>query len=109
MAEKRPEPGVLLGRIASALKAAYGPRLRGLVLFGSEARGDAKPDSDIDVLVLLDNIEDYGRDLRRNVEALSALSSELGRRISAKPADVRHYEAQSAPLYRRVRREGIAA
>ncbi len=43
--------GELLARIKSALCEAFGDRLKGVILFGSEARGDARPDSDIDVLV----------------------------------------------------------
>jgi hypothetical protein len=34
------------------LEGIYGPRLAGLVLFGSQARGDVLPDSDIDTLQL---------------------------------------------------------
>jgi antitoxin ChpS len=36
----------------------FGERLRGLVLFGSRARGDHRPDSDADVAVFLDRIDD---------------------------------------------------
>ena len=36
------------------LREIYGPRLKRLVLFGSQARGDATPESDVDVLVVLD-------------------------------------------------------
>ena len=44
---------MLLARIKSCLQAVYGDRLRGVVLYGSEARGEATPDSDVDILVLL--------------------------------------------------------
>ncbi|MCS7261016.1 MAG: nucleotidyltransferase domain-containing protein [Anaerolineae bacterium] len=37
-----------------ALHARYGARLRDVMLFGSRARGDVHPDSDIDVLVILE-------------------------------------------------------
>ena len=39
---------------ATQLKRALGTHLRGLWLFGSRARGEARPDSDYDLLVLLD-------------------------------------------------------
>jgi predicted nucleotidyltransferase len=42
----------LLARIKSRLQAVYGDRLRGIVLYGSEARGESTPDSDVDILVL---------------------------------------------------------
>jgi len=40
------------------LSRRYGARLRGLVLFGSRARGDHRPDSDADVAVFLEAVED---------------------------------------------------
>jgi predicted nucleotidyltransferase len=36
----------------------FGARLRGLVLFGSRARGDHRPDSDADVAVFLEAVDD---------------------------------------------------
>ncbi|MGQ0574028.1 MAG: nucleotidyltransferase family protein [Pseudonocardia sp.] len=36
------------------LRRRYGSRIRDLRLFGSKARGDDHPESDIDILVLLD-------------------------------------------------------
>lgn len=43
----------LLCRIKTKLQATYGSRLKGVMLYGSEARGEATEDSDIDLLVLL--------------------------------------------------------
>ncbi len=36
----------------------FGGKLRGLVLFGSRARGDHRPDSDADVVVFLEAVDD---------------------------------------------------
>lgn len=99
----------LLNEIKSRLAQAHGKRLRGVVLYGSEARGQAGPDSDVDILVLLDEPVDYGRDLEANLDALYPLSLEIGRRISAKPISARQYETVDCPLYRSARREGTAA
>ena len=97
----------LLKEIKSRLTAAYHDRLYGVVLYGSEARGDRRADSDIDVLVLLNGRVDYGRDLETNIEALYPLSLQLGRRISAKPVISSEYDGVDCPLYQSVHREGI--
>ena len=99
----------LLSRAKAALDGAFGDRLRGVVLYGSEARGEAGPDSDVDLLVLLDEVEHYAEDIRTCIEALYPLSEELDRRISPRPIPQRQYERTECPLSRAVRREGIPA
>jgi predicted nucleotidyltransferase len=103
------EQSSLLRRMRLALEAAYGQRLQLVVLYGSEARGEAQPDSDIDLLVLLDRVTDYGDEVRRCLDALYPLALQLDRPISAKPVAAEEYETVDCPLYRRVHQEGIAA
>jgi len=97
----------LLRRVRLLLGNAFGQRLRGMVLYGSEARGEAREDSDIDFLVLLEGPVDHSSDSRRCIRALYDLVLELERPIHAKPVDVKRYETQALPLYRRARQEGI--
>lgn len=97
----------LVRQIRSRLIAAYHDRLRAVVLYGSEARGETGEDSDVDILVLLDGPLDYGRDLQTNLDALYPVSLQLGRRISAKPILASDYERLDCPLFRAARREGI--
>ena len=99
----------LLAGIRERLQKAYGRRLRGVVLYGSEVRDEARPDSDIDVLVLLDGPIDYVQDLRTNINALYDLVLALERPISAMPVDIAVYEAAAYPLYRNAKAEGIRA
>lgn len=66
----------ILRTLRGKLEALYGERLRGLYLFGSYARGDAGAESDLDVLVVLDQVERYGEEVRRTGEIFSSLALE---------------------------------
>jgi predicted nucleotidyltransferase len=46
----------------AALQARFGPQLADVLLFGSKARGEAAPGSDVDLVVILDqpNARDLG-------------------------------------------------
>lgn len=72
----------LLGELTGGLRATYGSRLRGVYLFGSYARGEADAESDVDVLVVLDRVEEYGPEVDRTGALTSALALEYGLSIS---------------------------
>jgi antitoxin ChpS len=55
--------GHALAEFTRAIRRHYGNRLLGLYLFGSRARGDHSPDSDLDVAVVLaDDSMDFWRE-----------------------------------------------
>lgn len=88
-----PGEGVRVAEEAvSRLKAAYGARLRQVVLFGSWVRGEAHEESDVDLIVVLDHIANRGHERDRLVEILYDLEVDSRRAIEAFPvgdADVR--------------------
>jgi predicted nucleotidyltransferase len=97
----------LLRRIRSSLEEAFGKRLKGIVLYGSEARGEATPESDIDLLVLLTGPIVLGRDLRTIIHVLYPMQLEMDRIIEAFPVDEADYLRGEYALYRNALREGI--
>jgi hypothetical protein len=64
-----------LARLRSGLEARFGPRLREVVLFGSHARGAATEESDVDVLVVVDDLTEGERrdvfDLAYDIDSTS--------------------------------------
>jgi predicted nucleotidyltransferase len=94
-------------RIRPQLEAAFGARLRGIVLYGSRARGNARPDSDLDLLVLLEGPITQPRDIDTTVQALYPLQLEVDYPIHASPTSAADYEAQEFALYRQAKCEGI--
>ena len=87
-----------------ALQSHYGDRLAGVLLFGSAARGEDGPESDLDLLVLLKAPLDYFGELRSLSEVLYSVQLEEDRLISAKPAAVDAFERGDIQLYRNVKR-----
>ena len=96
-----------LEQIHRSLLPVFADRLRGVVLYGSEATGKAMADSDIDILVILDGPVNIGRDLRLIIRALYPLQLKIGRTIHSTPVDVQAYQAGQFALYRNAKREGI--
>ncbi len=89
------------------LENAFGERLKGVIIHGSEARGEAREDSDIDVMVLLEGPIDLWDDIGRGIEATYDLTLQLGRPVHPEPVDVEAYEKGEFALYRNVKKEGI--
>lgn len=79
------------------------------ILYGSEARGDARPDSDIDVLILLDGDK---RDLKREDELSGELYEiELATGVLVSPMIMLRKQWENrpfkTPFYVNVMNEGI--
>ena len=55
----------ILREFREGLEQIYGSRLVRVVLFGSQAREEAEPDSDIDVMLVLQGAVDPHREIQR--------------------------------------------
>lgn len=99
----------LLGVLKEKLRDLYADRLRGLYLFGSYARGTQEPESDLDVLVILDSYQDYGAEIRRTGKLISDLSLENDLSISIVFVRESEWKQGDNPFLRNVRREAVAA
>ncbi len=61
----------IMERFSSETKKLYGRTLRTVILYGSCARGDFSPDSDIDIMVLLDIPQDKINEERKRILDIS--------------------------------------
>ena len=62
-----------MGELHEHLDTIYGERLKGVYLYGSYARGDARDDSDIDVAIVLDKRQRHLPETRKVIGIVSEL------------------------------------
>jgi uncharacterized protein len=96
----------VLARFRAALDAMYGNQIERVVLFGSRARGDARPDSDYDVAVFLRDMSDRFAELYRLADLSTDILGDTGEFVHAMPYRAGAYDERT-PLMREIRREGV--
>jgi len=99
----------LLRELRASLEDLYGDNLVGIRLFGSYARRQATLDSDVDVLLVLRDIGDYGTEVRRVSDLLSRVSLEYGKTIAPVFVDAQRFSAASDPFMANVARDTVPA
>ncbi len=96
-----------LAKVKARLAEEFGDRFRGLVLYGSEARGEAGPESDVDLLVLLRGPIDLVADLRRIIETTYDMELDIDRPLSALPMEEETYQRGRLPFLWEVQKEAV--
>ncbi|MBI4639522.1 MAG: nucleotidyltransferase domain-containing protein [Candidatus Tectomicrobia bacterium] len=96
-----------LTELRCRFEALYGDRLVRMVLYGSQARGDAEPGSDIDILVVLKGSVSPGDEIARTGETIADLSLQFDEVISCVFMDEDRFTHRNGPFLRNIRKEGI--
>ena len=99
----------LLRELRMGLEASYGDRLRGVYLYGSYARDDEDDESDVDVLIVLDQCDHYGAEVDRTGGLVSDLSLKYGVSISRVFVSQRDWLGRDRPFFTNARQEAISA
>ena len=97
----------ILDQFRRGLEKIYGARLAEVLLFGSQARDDAEPGSDIDVLVVLRSAVDPHQETLRLSAFRSGLCLKYDVVISCVYVSEADYRDDESPLMLNVRREGV--
>jgi predicted nucleotidyltransferase len=95
----------VLQHLRSALDNLYGDRLERVVLFGSRARGDARPDSDYDIAVFIRGMSDRWQEFDRILPIVTDILYRDLADIRAMPYHAGAYE-EHTPLMHDIRHEG---
>ncbi|MFM2041791.1 MAG: hypothetical protein RLY86_367 [Pseudomonadota bacterium] len=97
----------ILEELKAGLTALYGDRLDRVILYGSQARGDARPDSDIDVLVVLTGPWHRLTEIERTGPLVSGLSLAHDITLTLLFGTAEDLGTHPGLFYGTVRREGI--
>jgi uncharacterized protein len=97
----------ILAELRARLAAEYGDRLVEVILFGSQARGDATPESDIDVMVVLKGAVNPFAEIDRTSCLIAELSLQFDILISRTFLSEQEYREGQSSLLHNVRREGV--
>lgn len=104
----RPETEEVLDDLKQRLQALYGKRLVDVVLFGSVARGEDTPESDVDVLVVLRGPVHHYAEHKRLADVVVDLMACYGVVVTPVVMAESRFRHENWPLLRNIREEGIA-
>lgn len=97
----------LLSELKSSLTDLYGDRLFSVILFGSQVRGEATPDSDVDVMVVLADPVDAVAERARMSDLVWHFLAKYDELIAIIPMSKPRFFAGETSFLRVVRREGV--
>lgn len=98
----------ILAEVKKRLVNIYGDKLKDIILYGSYARGDFTEGSDIDLIILLDDMKEPIAERKKYFDAIWELDLKYDTVISITPIRDDEYRTRRLPLILNAKREGIS-
>jgi predicted nucleotidyltransferase len=105
--EKHKQLSSMLAPLREYFQLEYQSRLDRLILFGSQARGEALATSDIDILIVLQDPVNSSTELRRTSHFIAQFCLEHNLLVSRLFLPRSRFETENSPLLRNIRQDGI--
>ncbi|MBE9069931.1 nucleotidyltransferase domain-containing protein [Leptolyngbya cf. ectocarpi LEGE 11479] len=105
---KHPQLDIILEKVKQFLSDLYQEKLQSIILYGSQARGDSRLDSDIDILVVLSEPVNPYHEIDRTGYFIAHLCLEFDVVISRHFISAEKFQAKNTPFLANVGKEGIA-
>jgi len=99
----------LINQIKAHLIKMYGGKIKKVILYGSYVRGEATSDSDIDILVLIDQSLNPFKVRESLSDLLFDILLEEGELVSVIAVPENLYENYNSPFMLNVKKEGLVA
>lgn len=96
--------------VKEEVRRLFGDKLRQLILYGSFARNESDPESDIDIMIMVDDSEDGLRKYRYLIaDVMGELTIKYGKLISLTEVTYDRYTdyLDILPFYKNISEEGI--
>lgn len=98
----------ILAEYKERLKEVLGEGLESIMLYGSQVRGDAEDESDIDVLCVMKKSFNYGELIDKTSQVTAEISMKHGVTLSRAFVTSADLKTRKTPFLMNVRREGVA-
>lgn len=104
---QNPKLQVILDRVKQELINHYQDALESVILYGSQARDDAKNSSDIDLLIILNSLMHPCDEIDETADFITQVCLDYDVVISWQFISLEQFQYQESPFLFNVKREGI--